>query len=150
MKLKPLADRVVVKLVEAEETTKGGIILTNAAKEKPEVAEVLAVGPGGMVDGKEVTMTVKKGDKVITSKYPGTEVKVDGEQLEKPVHDAAVELTGIDRDALLALADEMERMPQCELCPAEIVDCSAHPDGCPDALLDHYARRIREALGVVE
>ena len=78
------------------------------------------------------------------------EVKVDGEQLEKPVHDAAVELTGIDRDALLALADEMERMPQCELCPAEIVDCSAHPDGCPDALLDHYARRIREALGVVE
>ena len=59
MKLKPLADRVVVKLVEAEETTKGGIILTGAAKEKPEVAEVLAVGPGGMVDGKEVTMTVK-------------------------------------------------------------------------------------------
>ena len=69
MKLKPLADRVVVKLVEAEETTKGGIILTGAAKEKPEVAEVLAVGPGGMVDGKEVTMTVKVGDKVITSKY---------------------------------------------------------------------------------
>ena len=64
MKLKPLADRVVVKLVEAEETTKGGIILTGAAKEKPEVAEVLAVGPGGLVDGKEVTMTVKVGDKV--------------------------------------------------------------------------------------
>ena len=79
MKLKPLADRVVVKLVEAEETTKGGIILTGAAKEKPEVAEVLAVGPGGMVDGKEVTMTVKVGDKVITSKYAGTQVKVDGE-----------------------------------------------------------------------
>lgn len=54
----------------------------------------------------------------------------------------------VDRDALLALADEMERMPQCELCPAEIVDCSAHPDGCPDALLDHYAHRIRKALGV--
>ena len=72
MKLKPLADRVVVKLVEAEETTKGGIILTGAAKEKPEVAEVLAVGPGGMVDGKEVTMTVKPGDKVITSQYAGT------------------------------------------------------------------------------
>ena len=69
MKLKPLADRVIVKLVEAEETTKGGIILTGAAKEKPEVAEVLAVGPGGMVDGKEVVMTVKVGDKVITSKY---------------------------------------------------------------------------------
>ena len=81
MKLKPLADRVVVKLVEAEETTKGGIILTGAAKEKPEVAEVLAVGPGGLVDGKEVTMTVKVGDKVITSKYAGTQVKVDGDEV---------------------------------------------------------------------
>lgn len=80
MKLKPLADRVVVKLVEAEETTKGGIILTGAAKEKPEVAEVLAVGPGGMVDGKEVVMNVKVGDKVITSKYAGTEVKLDDEE----------------------------------------------------------------------
>ena len=69
MKLKPLADRVVVKLVEAEKTTKGGIILTGAAKEKPEVAEVLAVGPGGLVDGKEVTMTVKVGDKVIIMCY---------------------------------------------------------------------------------
>ena len=78
MKLKPLADRVVVKLVEAEETTKGGIILTGSAKEKPEVAEVLAVGPGGMVDGKEVVMNVKPGDKVIYSKYAGTEVKIDG------------------------------------------------------------------------
>ena len=77
MKLKPLADRVVVKLVEAEETTKGGIILTGAAKEKPEVAEVLAVGPGGMVDGKEVTMTVKPGDKVITSQYAGTKVTLE-------------------------------------------------------------------------
>ena len=64
MKLKPLSDRVIVKLVEAEETTKGGIILTGAAKEKPEVAEVIAVGPGGMVDGKEVVMTVKVGDKL--------------------------------------------------------------------------------------
>lgn len=80
MKLKPLADRVIIKLMEAEETTKGGIILTGAAKEKPEVAEVIAVGPGGLVDGKEVKMTVKKGDKVITSKYSGTEVKVDGKQ----------------------------------------------------------------------
>ena len=69
MKLKPLADRVVIKLVEAEEKTKSGIILTGAAKEKPEVAEVIEVGPGGVVDGKEITMTVKKGDKVITSKY---------------------------------------------------------------------------------
>lgn len=80
MKLKPLADRVVVKLVEAEEKTKSGIILTGSAKEKPEVAEVIAVGPGGMVDGKEVVMTVKKGDKVITSKYAGTEVKMDGQE----------------------------------------------------------------------
>ena len=81
MKLKPLADRVVIKMVEAEETTKGGIILTGTAKEKPEIAEVLAVGPGGMVDGKEIVMTVQVGDKVITSKYAGTQVKIDGEEL---------------------------------------------------------------------
>ncbi|MCI5927162.1 MAG: co-chaperone GroES [Pseudoflavonifractor capillosus] len=80
MNLKPLADRVIIKMVEAEETTKSGIILTGSAKEKPEVAEVIAVGPGGMVDGKEVVMTVKVGDKVITSKYSGTQVKVDGEE----------------------------------------------------------------------
>lgn len=80
MTLKPLADRVVIKRLEAEETTKGGIILTAAAKEKPDLSVVVAVGPGGMVDGKEVTMTVKKGDKVITSKYSGTQVKVDGEE----------------------------------------------------------------------
>lgn len=80
MTLKPLADRVIVKAVEAEETTKSGIILTGAAKEKPSMAEVIAVGPGGVVDGKEVTMTVKVGDKVITSKYSGTEVKFDGEE----------------------------------------------------------------------
>ncbi|EDN01427.1 chaperonin GroS [Pseudoflavonifractor capillosus ATCC 29799] len=80
MNLKPLADRVIIKMVEAEETTKSGIILTGAAKEKPEVAEVIAVGPGGMVDGKEVVMTVKVGDKVITSKYSGAQVKVDGEE----------------------------------------------------------------------
>jgi len=78
MTLKPLADRVVVKAVEAEESTKSGIVLPGTAKEKPQVAEVVAVGPGGMVDGKEVTMTVKVGDKVITSKYAGTEVKCDG------------------------------------------------------------------------
>ena len=81
MNIKPLSDRVVVKLVEAEEKTSGGIILTAAAKEKPEVAEVLAVGPGGVVDGKEVVMTVQVGDKVITSKYSGTQVKIDGEEL---------------------------------------------------------------------
>ena len=81
MTLKHLADRVVIKRLEAEETTKGGIILTAAAKEKPDLSVVVAVGPGGMVDGKEVEMILKPGDKVITSKYMGTEVKIDGEQL---------------------------------------------------------------------
>ena len=80
MNLKPLSDRVILKALEAEEKTKGGIILTSSAKEKPEMAEVVAVGPGGMVDGKEIVMTVKVGDKVLTSKYSGTEVKVDGEE----------------------------------------------------------------------
>lgn len=80
MKIKPLADRVVVKMVQAEETTKSGIILTASAKEKPQVAEVLEVGPGGMVDGQEVKMSVKVGDHVITSKYSGTEIKLDGEE----------------------------------------------------------------------
>ena len=78
MKLVPLSDRVVVKQCEAEETTKSGIILTSSAQEKPQEAEVIAVGPGGMVDGKEVTMQVKTGQKVIYSKYAGTEVKMDG------------------------------------------------------------------------
>ena len=77
MKLTPLADRVVLKMAEAEETTKGGIILTGSAKETPSVAEVLAVGPGGNVDGKTVTMSVKVGDKVITDKYAGTKVTLD-------------------------------------------------------------------------
>lgn len=80
MTIKPLGDRVVIKNVEAEETTKSGIILTAAAKEKPQMAEVLAVGPGGMVDGKEVVMQLKAGDRVITGKYTGTEVKIDGEE----------------------------------------------------------------------
>ena len=79
MKLNPLADRVVLKSAEVEETTKSGIILTGSAKEKPVVSEVIAVGPGGVVDGKEVKMYVKAGDKVIFSKYAGTEVKLDGE-----------------------------------------------------------------------
>ena len=78
MTIRPLADRVVIKMVEAEETTKSGIILTGNAKEKPQVAEVIAVGPGGLVEGKEVTMCVNVGDKVLTSKYAGTEVKCDG------------------------------------------------------------------------
>ncbi len=81
MTLKPLADRVVIKRLEAEETTTGGIILTAASKEKPDMSIVIAVGPGGMVDGKEVKMILKPGDKVITSKYMGTDVKVDGEEL---------------------------------------------------------------------
>ena len=81
MIVKPLGDRVVIKNVEIEETTKSGILLTGAAKEKPQMAEVLAVGPGGLVDGKEITMNVKVGDKVIYSKYAGTEVKIDGKEL---------------------------------------------------------------------
>ena len=80
MKLVPLSDRVVLKQCEAEETTKSGIILTSSAQEKPQEAEVIAVGPGGMVDGKEVTMQVKAGDKVIYSKYSGTEVELDNEK----------------------------------------------------------------------
>ena len=80
MKIKPLADNVVVKASEAEETTKSGIVLTSAAKEKPQVAVVVAVGPGGTVDGKEVKMSVKEGDKVIAAKYSGTDIKIDGEE----------------------------------------------------------------------
>ena len=80
MNLKPLGDRVVLKQLEAEETTKSGIVLPGQAQEKPQEAEVLAVGPGGVVDGKEVTMQVSVGDKVIYSKYSGTNVKVDGEE----------------------------------------------------------------------
>ncbi|MEG0894150.1 MAG: co-chaperone GroES [Oscillospiraceae bacterium] len=77
MNIKPLADRVVIKMLEAEETTQGGIVLPGSAKEKPQVAEVLAVGPGGVVDGKEIKMELKVGDKVLMNKYSGTEVKID-------------------------------------------------------------------------
>ena len=80
MTIKPLCDRVVIKITEAEETTKSGIILAGNAKEKPVVAEVVEVGPGGMVDGNQVDMYLKKGDKVLISKYAGTEVKLDGEE----------------------------------------------------------------------
>jgi len=80
MKIRPLGDRVVIKNVEAEETTKGGLLLTTASKEKPQMAEVLAVGPGGNVDGKEIVMSVEVGQKVIYSKYAGTEVKLEGEE----------------------------------------------------------------------
>ena len=80
MNIKPLGDRVVTKMAEAEETTQSGINLAGSAKEKPQFAEVIAVGPGGVVDGKEVKMELKAGDKVIMSKYAGTEVKLDGEE----------------------------------------------------------------------
>ncbi len=94
MTMKPLADRVVIKMVEAEETTKSGIILAGTAKEKPQVAEVIAVGPGGNVEGKDITMYVKPGDKVITSKYSGTEVKMDG-----------VEYTIVRQNDILAIVE---------------------------------------------
>ena len=80
MKIRPLFDRVVIKSCEVEETTKSGLILTGNAKEKPQMAEVIALGPGGVVDGKDVTMSVNVGDKVIYSKYAGNEVKLDGEE----------------------------------------------------------------------
>lgn len=78
MTIKPLGDRVVIKMIEVEETTKSGLILSGSAKEKPQIAEVVAVGPGGYVDGHEVTMMLKVGDKVLSSKFAGNEVKVDG------------------------------------------------------------------------
>ena len=80
MNIKPLADRVVIKMIEAEETTKSGIVLPGAAKEKPQIAEIVAVGPGGVVDGKEVKMELSVGDKVLISQYAGTTVKLDGEE----------------------------------------------------------------------
>ncbi|MEG0872638.1 MAG: co-chaperone GroES [Clostridia bacterium] len=78
--LKPLGDKVIVKLVEIEKTTKSGIVLPEAAKEKPEVAEVIAVGPGGMIDGKVVKMEIKLGDRIVFSKYSGTQIKYSGEE----------------------------------------------------------------------
>lgn len=77
MNIKPLADNVVIKATEAQETTKSGIVLTSSAKEKPQIAEVVAVGPGGIVDGNEIKMTLKVGDKVIAAKYSGTDIKID-------------------------------------------------------------------------
>lgn len=100
MTIKPLADRVVIKSVEAEETTKSGIILTASAQEKPSIAEIVAVGPGGMVDGKEVKMFVKVGQKVLISKYSGTEVKVDGE-----------EYSIVKQDDILAVVEETAKAP---------------------------------------
>jgi chaperonin GroES len=94
MKIRPLGDRVVIKKLEAEETTKSGILLPGSAKEKPQQAEVVAVGPGGYVDGKEVKMELKVGDKVLFSQYSGTEVKIDGE-----------EFTILKQDAILAVVE---------------------------------------------
>lgn len=94
MNLRPLGDRVIIKKVEAEETTKSGIVLPGTAKEKPQVAEVIAVGPGGNVEGKEIKMEVKVGDKVLFSKYSGNEVKVDG-----------VEYTILKQDDILAIVE---------------------------------------------
>ncbi len=95
MSIKPLADRVVLRFVEAEETTKSGIILAAAAKEKPQVAEVVAVGRGGNVEGKEITMYVKVGDKVLITRYGGTEVKLDG-----------VEYTIVRQNDILAVVED--------------------------------------------
>ena len=95
MKLKPLADRVILKRIAAEETTKSGIILSSAAQEKPQEYEVIAVGPGGVVDGEKVEMSVQKGQKVITGKYTGTEVKIDDE-----------ELTIVRQNDILAIVEE--------------------------------------------
>jgi len=94
MKLRPLFDKVVLKKAEAEETTKAGIILPGSAQEKPQVSVVVAVGPGGLVDGKEVTMTLSEGDKVIVGKYSGTEVKIDG-----------VEYTVVSQSDILAVVE---------------------------------------------
>ena len=94
MNIKPLSDRVVIKKIEADETTKSGIVLPGTAKEKPQMAEVVAVGPGGMVEGKEVVMQVKVGDKVMFSKYAGTEIKFDGN-----------EYTILKQDELLAIIE---------------------------------------------
>jgi len=94
MMIKPLSDRVVIKMIEALETTKSGIVLPGTAKEKPQVAEIVAVGPGGLVDGKEVTMEVSVGDRVLISKYAGTEVKIDD-----------VEYTILRQSDILAIVD---------------------------------------------
>ncbi len=94
MIIKPLSDRVVIKMVEALETTKSGIVLAGSAKEKPQVAEIVAVGPGGVVDGKEIVMQVSVGDRVLISKYAGTEVKIDN-----------VEYTILRQSDILAIVD---------------------------------------------
>ncbi|AEM74494.1 co-chaperone GroES [Caldicellulosiruptor acetigenus] len=95
MKIRPIGDRILIKFKEREEVTKSGIVLPDTVKEKPQIAEVIEVGPGGIVDGEKVEMVVKKGDKVIVSKYAGTEIKIDGE-----------EYTIIRQDDVLAIIEE--------------------------------------------
>ncbi len=116
MTIRPLADRVVIKQVEAEETTKSGIILTAAAQEKPSMAEVVAVGPGGMVDGKEVKMFVKVGEKVLISKYSGTEVKVDGQ-----------EYSIVRQDDILAVVEGKDEKPAAK-APGRPAKAEAKPE----------------------
>ncbi|MGI6327040.1 MAG: co-chaperone GroES [Saccharofermentanales bacterium] len=94
MTIKPLGDRVVIKMIEVEETTRGGIVLPGSAKEKPQVAEIVAVGPGGNIDGKEVVMQVKVGDRVLISKYAGTEIKINN-----------VEYTILKQNDILAIVE---------------------------------------------
>ena len=122
MTIRPLADRVVIKSVEAEETTKSGIILTAAAQEKPSIAEIVAVGPGGTVDGKEVEMFVKVGDKVLISKYSGTEVKVDG-----------VEYSIVRQDDILAVVEESAAKPASKAAKAEAPAAKKKPGPKPGA-----------------
>lgn len=95
MKIRPIGDRILIKFKEREEVTKSGIVLPDTVKEKPQIAEVIEVGPGGIVDGEKVEMVVKKGDKVIVSKYAGTEIKIDGE-----------EYTIIRQDDVLAIIED--------------------------------------------
>ncbi|WAM35012.1 co-chaperone GroES [Caldicellulosiruptor morganii] len=95
MRIKPIGDRILIKFKEREEVTKSGIVLPDTVKEKPQIAEVIEVGPGGIVDGEKVEMVVKKGDKVIVSKYAGTEIKIDGE-----------EYTIIRQDDVLAIIED--------------------------------------------
>ena len=116
MTIRPLADRVVIKAVEAEETTKSGIILTAAAQEKPSVAEIVAVGPGGVVDGNEVKMFVKVGEKVLISKYAGTDVKVDG-----------VEYSIVKQDDILAVVEEAPAAKKAAAKPAAKKDPAKKP-----------------------
>ena len=122
MTIRPLADRVVIKSVEAEETTKSGIILTAAAQEKPSIAEIVAVGPGGTVDGKEVEMFVKVGDKVLISKYSGTEVKVDG-----------VEYSIVRQDDILAVVEESAAKPAPKAAKTEAPAARKKPGPKPGA-----------------